>query len=62
LANSGKLVALKRSDGKEVWVNVDLVRLVSPAAAGKCMIWFAVDHSYDIFGDAREVAGKLNAE
>lgn len=56
------MIAFKRSDGKEVWVNADLVRLISPASAGKCVIWFAVDHSYDVFGEAREIAGKLNAE
>jgi hypothetical protein len=56
------MVALKRSDGKEVWVNADLVRLISPAAAGKCMVWFAVDHSYDVVGDARLIASTLNAD
>lgn len=61
MAESGMLVALKRTDGKEVWVNAALVRLVSPSASGKCMIWFAVDHSYDVVGDVRQVAGVLNA-
>jgi hypothetical protein len=57
-----KLVALKRSDGKEVWVNAGLVRLVSPAITGKCTIWFSVDHSYEVFGDARQIAEALNAD
>ena len=57
-----KLVALKRSDGKEVWVNAGLVRLVSPAITGKCTIWFSVDHSYEVFGDARQIAEVLDVD
>jgi len=57
-----KLVALKHSDGKEVWVNAGLVRFVSPTTKGTCTIWFSVDHSYDVFGDARQIADALNAD
>ncbi len=62
MAESDKMVALKRSDGKEIWVNAGLVRLISPTTPGKCMIWFAVDHSYDVFGEARQIASLLNSD
>jgi hypothetical protein len=62
MAGAGRMVALKRSDGKEVWVNADLVRLISPTTTGKCTVWFAVDHCYDVFGEARQVASVLNAD
>ena len=48
--------------GISVWVNAGLVRLVSPAITGKCTIWFSVDHSYEVFGDARQIAEVLNAD
>jgi hypothetical protein len=52
-------VPLTCEDGKDVWVNVTLVRLVEPSTAGKSRVSFAPDHNIIVNGEPHMVARTL---
>jgi hypothetical protein len=54
------LISLTREDGKEVWLNVALVRMVEPSTQGKSLVSFAPDHYVIVLGEPHEVVRTLS--